>query len=277
VTREPRLTVVALPDGPPPSPGLHGDEVEVVAVAAAGASGRNLALAAARAPAVLYAAPGCRLDGATVAAHLRGWEDADADLGAVVSPAGLSVRRDLLESLGGFDESPSLAPGGDEVDLCLRMRRRRRRVVELDGPAASGVPTGLAGAWRQGRVAHRLAARHPWLPRAHPPGPATAGLGLLAACVLVAVRWRLPAALALPPLTLVAALAPVPGRPSWSRLLAAAGDLGYLFEGLRRRDLRALWTRPVPPAAALSGAVGDWVALAAALSLALAGLAWLSR
>jgi hypothetical protein len=273
----PRITVVALPDGPPPGPGLHRDEVQVVAVAAAGAGGRNLGLEAARAPIVLYGAPGRRVDEATVDAHLRRWEGAGDDVGAVVSPAGLSVRRDVLEALGGFDESPSLAPGGDEVDLCLRIRRRRRRVVELDGPPATGVPGGAATAWRQGRVAHRLAVRHPWLPRPCPPGPVVAGLGLLLACLLAAVRWRLPAALALPPLALAAAVAPVPGRPPWSRLLAAAHELGYLFEGLGRRDLRAIWARPAPAVAALPGAVGGWVALAAALSLALAGLALLSR
>jgi hypothetical protein len=273
----PRITVVVVPDGPPPGPGLLRDGVQVVVAAAAGARGRNLGLDAARAPIVLFAGPGCRVDEATVDAHLRRWEAAGDDVAAVVSPAGLSVRRGVLESLGGFDESPSLAPGGDEVDLCLRIRRRRRQVVELDGPPATGVPGGVATAWRQGRVAHRLAVRHPWLPRPHPPGPVVAGLGLLLACVLAALRWRLPAALALPPLALAAALAAVGGRPLSSRLLAAAHELGYLFEGLGRRDLRALWARPAPPVAALPGAVGGWVALAAAISLALVGLALLSR
>jgi len=218
-------------------------------------------------------------DDAFVAGHRRCWEDAGDDLGAVVSPpasgvpayapealwaagGNLSVRADLLGLVDRFDRD------GWDVDLCLRLRRRRLR-VEV-GPAAAGAG---ASAWRLGVTAHRVAARHAWLARTCPPGAAVAGLGLLGTCLAAAVRWGHPAVVALG--AAVVAVAVVAERDR------VAYELGYVLEGMRRGDIRALWRR-VPPGRAelpvrLAAATRSWIALAASASLAVLVLAALAR
>ena len=75
----------------------------------------------------------------------------------------LSVRRDLV------DLAADVGEDGWDADLCMRLRRRRLR-IEVGPPA----PGARCRAWRLGATVHRVAARHPWLPRTCPPaGPET--------------------------------------------------------------------------------------------------------
>jgi hypothetical protein len=259
--------------------------MDVAVVVASGAGERNAGWRAAPAPVVLFVD---RPAGAAlVEAHRACWAGAAADLGAAVSPvaaaAGLapeplwaagavSVRRDLLEGLGGFDERPGprLGRHGEVADLLLRLRRRRRRIEALS-PVA-----GRWSAWWLGVTLHRVAARHTWLVRTSPPGLATGWLGLGLVCAAAGLRWRLPAAAAVWVLAVVASALLRRGA-----LRAVPCDLGWLLEGARRGDVRAVWRR-VPPAAAdlpvrLDAAGRDWTALAAVLSLAVLALAALGR
>jgi len=252
--------------------------MDVAVVVASGAAERNTGWRAAAAPVVLFVdrPPGAPL----VEAHRACWDGAPGDLGAAVSPVAgaagvapeplwaagaVSVRRDLLEELGGFDERP-----GDVPDLLLRLRRRRRRVEALAAVA------GRWPAWRLGVTMHRVAARHPWLVRTSPPGLATCWLGLVLVCSAAGVRWRLPAAAVVLALAAAASALRRPGA-----LRAVPCELGWLLEGARRGDVRAVWLR-VPPATAelparLGTAARDWTALAAVLSLAVLALAALAR
>jgi hypothetical protein len=282
------------------------------------AARRNVGLREARTPFVLFVSADRGAGRAIVDDHVRLWEAAGEELGAVVSPAlldgtagcaaelvpeppwlaagDLSVRRDLLELLGGFDESPAFGPGGDEADVCVRLHRRRRRIGVCPSGAARaagrtpGFGRGLARAWRMGRVAYRLTRRHPWLARIEPPGFAGSYLALLTVCALAALRWRTPLPLALWAGSAVVCLVlaslarsrgwrPLPAAVR-GRLLAASYEMAHLLEGLRWGDPRALGTRVGLPATPvgerLPGAARDWIVLAAAVSLTLLALAALS-
>jgi hypothetical protein len=299
---------------------------------ASAAGRRGAGLRAAMAPVVLFVAADGRVGDGFVEAHHRCWERGHAGLGAVAGPVqfagsraleaaagagllvgfrparvvpgldwsagdNLSVHRDLAVRLGGFPEDAAFVEGGDDVELCLRLRQAGCRVEECGAAVLRrqgdwrSVGATVARSWRWGRLSDRLAARHPGLAGRHGPGFVPCSIGLLGLCLLAAVLWRQPGALALwaaSALSFVLLGSLPASRDPWSltgrmagRALAAVHELARLVEGLRRGDARVLWTRAVPEASTRPGhrasQARDWVVLAAVAGATLLALAGVSR
>lgn len=106
----------------------------------------------------------------------------DVDL---VTGACMLVRRQLLEELGGFDEGYFLYY--EEIDLCLRARRRGWRIVHL--PSAEVSHT-IGGSSRRARRVS-WAARHLSRVRFHRRHTSAVRAGIIRALAAVAIATRL--------------------------------------------------------------------------------------
>jgi hypothetical protein len=280
------------------------------------AARRNAGLRAARAPVVLFVAADGRVGDGFVEAHHRRWARGSAGLGAVAGPVvfggsraqvvlgvdwsavdNLSVSRRLAARVGGFDESATFAPGGDDVDLCLRLGQAGCRVEECLAAVVRrpggwrSVGAAIARSWRWGRLTYRLGARRPTLAGRHGPQLVPCSLGLLGLCLLAAMCWRQPAALAVwaasaPAFALLASLPGSYDTRSFAslvagRALAAVYELGHLAEGTRRGDAGVLWSQVMPHVSARPGhrarQARDWVVVAAVAGVTLLALSGFSR
>uniref|UniRef100_UPI00117BBB47 glycosyltransferase n=1 Tax=Kineosporia sp. R_H_3 TaxID=1961848 RepID=UPI00117BBB47 len=86
----------------------------------------------------------------------QGQHDARSDVLAV-STAGMLVRRDVWQALGGPD--PLLAHARDDVDLCHRVRLAGHRVVVVPGAVVAHAGSGPAGEPSSGRSWYRADRR----------------------------------------------------------------------------------------------------------------------
>ncbi|GAB4099064.1 glycosyltransferase family 2 protein [Sinomonas halotolerans] len=157
----------------------------------------------------------------------QGQHDARSDVFAVNS-AGMLVRRDVWEQLGGFD--PALPASGDDIDLCWRARLAGHRVVvvpsarlyRVDRPEAAGA----AFAARRAEVYSRL--KHaPWWQ-----------LPFQAVGALLGGLWQLLAGIVLKE--------PGLGMARLGASLAGLGALGHLVRGRRRAARTRKVSRSVP-------------------------------
>lgn len=177
----------------------------------------------------------------------------------------LSVRRDVLREVGGFDESMPGRLYGEDVDLGLRITGRGHRLVTRPGarvghPRApgAGYAATLLRALRTGRADVALGRRHP--ARLVPEFPGLLTLGLLIALLggFRALATHCTAALLVAPLWLVlavladaagrAALAGRRGVGALALFLAVVGlecgfEAGKLAAALARGDLRRAATK----------------------------------
>lgn len=172
--------------------------------------------------------------------------------------ANLSFRRAALDHAGVFDTTLPFRLGGDDVDLCLRVRAQGLplfavpdAVVFHDRAMWNGWRAILRRAFRWGRVEYHLCQRHPRLRRlAFPRFWVVLILmllvGALKALLTFDMRWLwLPAIWSGLSLSLFAVLDIVTERinPTQmvSRVLAAVPELTYqlglCYEAIRRRDM----------------------------------------
>lgn len=117
----------------------------------------------------------------------QGQYDGRSDTFAVNS-AGMLVRRDLWEHLGGFD--PALPGSGDDVDFCWRNRLAGHRVVVVPAARMFHVAhrphaLGNAAAARKAQVHLRLKHSPPWMVPVHGAGALLGSLFKLVLSILV--------------------------------------------------------------------------------------------
>jgi GT2 family glycosyltransferase len=183
----------------------------------------------------------------------QGQHDSRGDV-LVVSTAGMLVRRSVLDHVGGFD--PALPLVGEDVDLCLRVRRAGHRVAVVPTAAVRHVAA-LERGVRPADALHGRLAR-----RSGAPAPRAGGRGVglesarrrhwlharlvQAPLLLVPFLWLWVLAVA-PARSLVWLLRGYPGH-AWAELDAAARLLarGWRVSGSRYRARRA---RVVPASA----------------------------
>ncbi len=117
----------------------------------------------------------------------QGQYDGRSDTFAVNS-AGMLVRRDIWEHLGGFD--PALPGSGDDVDFCWRNRLAGHRVVVVPAARMFHVAhrpqaLGNAAAARKAQVHLRLKHSPPWMVPVHGAGALLGSLFKLVLSILV--------------------------------------------------------------------------------------------
>ncbi|MEV7998983.1 glycosyltransferase family 2 protein [Pseudarthrobacter oxydans] len=117
----------------------------------------------------------------------QGQYDGRSDTFAVNS-AGMLVRRDIWEQLGGFD--PALPGSGDDVDFCWRNRLAGHRVVVVPAARMFHVAhrphaLGNAAAARKAQVHLRLKHSPPWMVPVHGAGALLGSLFRLVLSILV--------------------------------------------------------------------------------------------
>ncbi|PNI07816.1 glycosyl transferase [Arthrobacter sp. AFG7.2] len=117
----------------------------------------------------------------------QGQYDGRSDTFAVNS-AGMLVRRDIWEQLGGFD--PALPGSGDDVDFCWRNRLAGHRVVVVPAARMFHVAhrphaLGNAAAARKAQVHLRLKHATPWMVPVHGAGALLGGLFKLVLSILI--------------------------------------------------------------------------------------------
>ncbi|WP_374152911.1 glycosyltransferase family 2 protein [Pseudarthrobacter sp. WHRI 8279] len=117
----------------------------------------------------------------------QGQYDGRSDTFAVNS-AGMLVRRDIWEQLGGFD--PALPGSGDDVDFCWRNRLAGHRVVVVPAARMFHVAhrphaLGNAAAARKAQVHLRLKHSTPWMVPVHGAGALLGSLFKLVLSILV--------------------------------------------------------------------------------------------
>lgn len=176
--------------------------------------------------------------------------------------ANLSVRAESFLSVGGFDESFPQRPGGEDVDLCLRLTARFGRIrCERQAKAFheretwSGFRTNLRRFYNWGYADRYLVVRHGDrtfldLPRL----PVLAALAMVAAVGLAALHtsviWLIPGLILIPLAALLDGLAELPGsgpRRAFHRVMAhlyfASNELGCLVAFIRHGELNIAATR----------------------------------
>ncbi len=117
----------------------------------------------------------------------QGQYDGRSDTFAVNS-AGMLVRRDIWEQLGGFD--PALPGSGDDVDFCWRNRLAGHRVVVVPAARMFHVAhrphaLGNASAARKAQVHLRLKHSPPWMVPVHGAGALLGSIFKLVLSILV--------------------------------------------------------------------------------------------
>lgn len=176
----------------------------------------------------------------------------------------LSIRRDALLAVGGFDEQFPLPVYGEDVDLGVRLTKagyrlvtNPRAVVHHTRAGLNTFPAALRKSLKTGRADYHLGHRHPERLVAEYPGPLAVAL-LLA--VLGTVVWLVrqmtlgpivPFAYLFSYLFLLATLTAIQQRLGWSKVLPFVGvallemafECGRLFEVARHGGARRLWTK----------------------------------
>jgi len=162
-----------------------------------------------------------------------------AELYAVVG-ANMTLRRALLDALGGFD--PAIRFGGEEEELCMRARRLRpaarlryaERAVVIHHFPPSPVD-GLRRARAYGRGHRQTARRHPEVRAIVYPVPA---LGLLAALATAFGKGR--------------------ERRRWWPALSLIAYPRFVIACGRRRSLEPLLYGPLQLAEEVATMLGEW-------------------
>ena len=176
----------------------------------------------------------------------------------------LSIRRDALLAIGGFDETFPTRVYGEDVDLGLRLGQAGYRIVTNplavvghDRAGLNTFPAALRKSVRTGRADFHLGRRHPnrlalEFPSATSLSLIWFALGLLILAVTGLPAIALSALLFLPLYLLLAAtLTSLSRRPAaapftallGAGLLEVAFEIGRMTEALRHGGFQRLWTK----------------------------------